>query len=227
MNSLSNGSLEFEQAAPRELGLSARQTADLFPFHIVFDRQMRVCQTGKSIPEVLPKLAHGTAIAEVLELEQTTIPFDFPSLLAAAGSQFVLKVREGNLRLRGQVVQLPGEDRLVFLGSPLGAEPSGPEELREREAALKEATRQLAAETENSKKLALIVGSMDNAVVVTDAMGRVEWINAAFPRITGYSFEEVRGRTPGSLLWGPETDRETAEFIEAQIRGARAPPGRF
>jgi PAS domain S-box-containing protein len=218
MNSLSNGSLELEQAAQRELGLSARQTADLFPFHIVFDRQMRVCQTGKSIPEVLPKLAPGTAIAEVLELEQTAIPFDFPSLLAAAGSQFVLKVREGNLRLRGQVVQLPGEDRLVFLGSPLGAEPSGPEELREREAALKEATRQLAAETENSKKLALIVGSMDNAVVVTDAMGRVEWINAAFPRITGYSFEEVRGRTPGSLLWGPETDRETAEFIEAQIR---------
>ena len=47
-------------------------------------------------------------------------------------------------------------------------------------------------------KLALVAARTDNAVIVTDAEGRVEWVNDGFVRSTGYSLEEMSGRKPGA-----------------------------
>jgi PAS domain-containing protein len=43
------------------------------------------------------------------------------------------------------------------------------------------------------------------ARVRTDAHGHVTQINPAFSGLCGYTFEEIRGRKPGSLLQGLET----------------------
>lgn len=69
-----------------------------------------------------------------------------------------------------------------------------------------------------AQKLALVAARTDNAVVLTDASGRIEWINEGFTRITGYTFEEVRGRKPGSFLQGPETDPATIRLMREQLR---------
>jgi len=61
-----------------------------------------------------------------------------------------------------------------------------------------------AAEVE-SRKLALVASSTYNGVIITDAAGRIEWTNAAFTRITGYTAAEVIGKTPDALLSGPDT----------------------
>jgi len=45
------------------------------------------------------------------------------------------------------------------------------------------------------------------AFVVTDAAGRVEWVNEAFTALCGYTVDELRGRKPGAMLQGAETDR--------------------
>lgn len=66
--------------------------------------------------------------------------------------------------------------------------------------------------------LAQIFARTPNGVVITDATGRVEWVNDAFTRISGYSLPEVVGRTPGSVLQGPETDAATVALM-----GQRAP----
>ncbi len=47
--------------------------------------------------------------------------------------------------------------------------------------------------------------SQEPARVRADLSGRVTEINPAFSGLCGYSFEEIRGRKPGSLLQGPET----------------------
>ena len=52
--------------------------------------------------------------------------------------------------------------------------------------------------------------------VVTDAAGCVEWVNPAFTALCGYALAELKGRKPGQLLQGPETN--PAEV--ARIRGA-------
>jgi PAS domain S-box-containing protein len=49
-------------------------------------------------------------------------------------------------------------------------------------------------------RLALVAKRTDNAVVITDTAGRIEWVNEGFVKISGYSKDEVMGKTPGSIL---------------------------
>ena len=56
------------------------------------------------------------------------------------------------------------------------------------------------------------------AIIVTDAAGRIEWTNPEFTTITGFSLDEARGRRPGELLQGPDTDMA----VVAQMRQALA-----
>ena len=69
-----------------------------------------------------------------------------------------------------------------------------------------------------ARKLALVASRTDNAVIITDALECIEWVNEGFTRMTGYLPEEVVGRTPGSLLQGPETDQATVAHIKERIR---------
>jgi PAS domain S-box-containing protein len=69
-----------------------------------------------------------------------------------------------------------------------------------------------------ARKLALVAGRTENAVIITDREGKIEWVNDAFSRMTGYTLEEVLGRTHVSLLGGPETVAATVDFMEQRIR---------
>jgi PAS domain S-box-containing protein len=73
------------------------------------------------------------------------------------------------------------------------------------EHTVQERTAALAAAEVESRKLALVASRTYNGVIITDAAGRIEWTNAAFTRITGYTAEEVIGKTPDALLSGPNT----------------------
>ena len=46
------------------------------------------------------------------------------------------------------------------------------------------------------------LGAAANAIVITDAEGRISWVNPAFTRLTGYASDEVLGRNP-KLLQDP------------------------
>jgi nitrogen fixation negative regulator NifL len=50
-----------------------------------------------------------------------------------------------------------------------------------------------------------------NGIVITDATGRIEWVNPEFTRMTGYTLDEVRGQTPRVLKSG----RHDAAFYKA------------
>ena len=69
-----------------------------------------------------------------------------------------------------------------------------------------------------ARKLALIASRTDNAVILTDARGLIEWVNEGFTRLTGYTLAEVLSKAPGAFLQGPETDRETTARIGECLR---------
>ena len=69
-----------------------------------------------------------------------------------------------------------------------------------------------------NKLLSLITSKTENSVVVTDALGMIEWVNEGFARITGYTLEEVKGKKPGHVLQGPETDPETVALLRQKIQ---------
>ncbi|WP_371131392.1 PAS domain S-box protein [Rhodoferax sp.] len=62
-------------------------------------------------------------------------------------------------------------------------------------------------------RLSRVASQTTNAVVITDAGGRVEWVNEGFVRITGYTLDEVLGRKPGEVLQGEATDPATVELM--------------
>ncbi len=63
------------------------------------------------------------------------------------------------------------------------------------------------------KQMSLISSEMNNAVIIGDAEGRVEWVNRGFEKTFGYTLDEVRGKIPGEFLQGPDTDPEASEKI--------------
>ena len=55
--------------------------------------------------------------------------------------------------------------------------------------------------------LRCIADSKSTMVLVTDAKRRVEWVNEAFVRMSGYTEEEIMGKKPGEVLQGPHPDK--------------------
>ena len=69
-------------------------------------------------------------------------------------------------------------------------------------------------------KLAVVARNTTNCVIITNRKSEIEWVNDSFTRITGYSFEEVKGKNP-KLLQGPESNPHTVEQLSVAIRSGK------
>ncbi len=54
--------------------------------------------------------------------------------------------------------------------------------------------------TADVERLARVVQHTNNAVTIADRDMHITWVNEGFTRLTGYTLEEARGKTPGELL---------------------------
>ncbi len=70
-------------------------------------------------------------------------------------------------------------------------------------------------------RLALVAQKTQNAVVITDEKGCIDWVNEGFTRLTGYRLEEIKGKTPGSFLQGPKTNQNTVQEIRKSLKKCR------
>ena len=84
-------------------------------------------------------------------------------------------------------------------------------------SARKQTEAELSRQREESKRLALVAESTTNAVIITSTQGLVEWVNAGFTRITGFSLKEVAGLRPGTFLQGEKTDPETVQRMRDAV----------
>ncbi|MBJ6116594.1 PAS domain S-box protein [Pontibacter sp. BT310] len=58
------------------------------------------------------------------------------------------------------------------------------------------------------KKLSLVASKTTNGVIITDKKGKVEWVNASFTKLTGFTQEEMLHQDPITKLQGQETNKE-------------------
>ena len=70
--------------------------------------------------------------------------------------------------------------------------------------------------------LSLVANETDNAVIISDANGLIEYVNNGFYRLTGWQLEEVKGKKPGSFLQGEETDQRTVGVIRQKLKNREA-----
>jgi len=69
--------------------------------------------------------------------------------------------------------------------------------------------------------LSMVANETDNSVVITDKDQKIEYVNPGFTKVTGYTFEEVRGKKPGDFLQGPLTDPKTKQEIREAIHAQK------
>ena len=67
------------------------------------------------------------------------------------------------------------------------------------------------------QKLSLIARETQNGVIITNKDKKIEWVNHAFEQISGYTLEEIKGKNPGKVLQGKETDPKQVAFMRSQF----------
>ncbi len=72
------------------------------------------------------------------------------------------------------------------------------------------------------KRLALVAQRTNNVVIMADPQGRTTWVNHAFEQVTGYSFTEAMGRTPGELLQFEGTSQRERATLREAVRQRQA-----
>ncbi|MEQ8583748.1 MAG: PAS domain-containing protein [Marinoscillum sp.] len=72
-------------------------------------------------------------------------------------------------------------------------------------------------QNEEVRRLSLIAEKTVNAVLITDVDGKVEWVNEAFTRMTGFEQEEILGKKSRYVLHGIGTDKTIQAFKESQM----------
>jgi PAS domain S-box-containing protein len=68
------------------------------------------------------------------------------------------------------------------------------------------------------ERLSLVADNTDNAVIVTNREGFIEFVNRGFTKITGYLLDEVKGKKPGNILQGEDTDKNTVKRIREKLK---------
>lgn len=121
-------------------------------------------------------------------------------------------IRAEHLHLNAQGNPVPVE---VF-ATPVQADPDGSAYVVETVRDLSE----LKALEGEIHQAALVFHGTREGIMITDPQGRIERVNKAFARITGFSQDEATGRRPGDLLgsgWqGPEFYRRMWETIRTE-----------
>jgi PAS domain S-box-containing protein len=67
-----------------------------------------------------------------------------------------------------------------------------------------------------------VLDALPHGVVLTDAAGKTRWINQGITDLCGYTLADMNGRTPGSVLQGPGTDRRVVRRLSKAVAGHTA-----
>ncbi len=106
-------------ATANGLELGPEELALVFPFHVGFDQECRVVQRGTAIARLLPDLVPGAKLSDQFSLERPGVQCSFDAIAQNLGSFFLLRSSaQEQLMLRGQMLPLPKQQAMLFLGSP-------------------------------------------------------------------------------------------------------------
>ncbi|MBI3978687.1 MAG: EAL domain-containing protein [Chloroflexi bacterium] len=78
---------------------------------------------------------------------------------------------------------------------------------------------ELAEANERLRLQAVSIASAANAIFITDRRGRIEWVNAAFTQLSGYSAAEAVGQTPRLLKSGAHDPLFYADIWQTILAG--------
>ncbi|MBW4531390.1 MAG: response regulator [Aphanothece saxicola GSE-SYN-MK-01-06B] len=91
----------------------------LFPFHLIVERELRICSAGSVLRRILPvPELLGQRLDDHFLLLRPDVPMDFSSLGDCTGRHVILKSVAIPLQLKGQICCLDEKEQLLFVGTP-------------------------------------------------------------------------------------------------------------
>lgn len=231
--------------------VSMRDFVRVFPFYFAWDENDIITECGTSLAKICPRAKPGARLQDVFRAQSPEGDFSNAHARANVERLFLLEDLRNGVLLRGQVLMLDHPRRGLMLASPWLTEPDQAHlmgltpndfaihdqtldllqvlqmqrkvtmDLQRLAAQLTNQRIQLREQEEQSRKLALVAARTDNAVIVTDAAGGIEWVNEGFTRMTGWHLEEVRGKQPGDFLRCPEADPGSESFMNQCLQQQR------
>lgn len=233
-------------------GLPTREFLRAFPFYFVWDESDVILETGPSLAKFLPQAVPGARMQDVFVSKRPEGAFCHAFAKKNPGRLFLLENCDTGRVLRGEAVFAGEPELGIMLGTPWLTDPDEVEksgltmsdfavhdqtmdllqvlqtqrmaagDLQKLNKILLDQRVQLREQEAKSRKLALVAARTDNAVIVTDAQGRIEWVNEGFTRISGWQESEVLGKKPGEFLQGPETDAVTVAYMAKCLQEKRS-----
>ncbi|XP_070711441.1 guanylate cyclase soluble subunit beta-2 [Pempheris klunzingeri] len=112
----------FSPCYPNKLWMEEKAFCNAFPFHIVFDEDLKVRQTGVNIQKFVPGLqAADATLDQYFIIIHPQVTFTIESMRKFINSQFVLKSykdKHSKLKLRGQMLWMESLGCMLYLCSP-------------------------------------------------------------------------------------------------------------
>ncbi|WP_298391715.1 PAS domain S-box protein [Flavobacterium sp.] len=222
----------------------------LFPFYILIDTTLKIKSFGKSIAKICPEIQNSFSFVDCFEVSRPRFENPtFNELVLNSNQLTVVKCKKSELSLRGQF-ELVG-DSLLFVGSPwfnsmnevvekkltlhdfalhdplldllhvLNNQENISNELKELLTTINNQKNKLKKDKEELNRLSLVASSNENGIVFTEPDGKIFWCNESYIKHSGYSKEEILGKTPIEIGFIEETDRGelkkmTSSFFKGQ-----------
>lgn len=76
---------------------------------------------------------------------------------------------------------------------------------------------QLKVSLHENQFLAKVAQETDNAILITDTQARIQWVNLAFCKVSGYAMHEILGKSAKVLLGSLSSQQEIEQLTQAAI----------
>ncbi|MEI7472989.1 MAG: PAS domain-containing protein [Chitinophagaceae bacterium] len=68
------------------------------------------------------------------------------------------------------------------------------------------------------RKLSSVFGQTQSGVIITDALGCIEWANQSFERMSGWKLDEIVGKKPKAFLQKKGTEEQVNKIISEKLK---------
>jgi PAS domain S-box-containing protein len=223
----------------------------LFPFYILIDSNLKIKGFGKSLAKTFPSIKKNDNFTSIFEVKRPFLENpDADGLKAIFDQLVVISTKNDSVDLRGQFQEHNGS--ILFVGSPwfvsmnqvrekkltlhdfafhdplldllhvLKTQEITTQELKELLIKINNQKKDLKRDQEELNRLSLVASVNENGIVFTKPDGVIFWCNDAYLKLTGFSQEEIIGKTPIEVGKCELTNKEelkkmTVPFFEGEM----------
>jgi PAS domain S-box-containing protein len=233
-----------------ELVINGSTLNSIFPFYIIIDENLLIKGFGTSISKMLPDLKENelftSCFTVVRPFKEKVKAQNFKSLL----NQLVVFTSKGFnvLTLRGQFEK--HGNGFLFVGSPwflslvdieksklsaidfayhdplieilhvLKSQEINNKELKDLVGTIDEQRKKLKLDKDELNRLSMVASANKNGVIFTHLDGKIFWCNEAFMILTGFSENEILGKSLIEISSGKFSNKdEIYKMVEAYYKG--------